>query len=133
MHLVLSLVVAALGFFTVTPGQPVEVRVDIAPSILDPMQLLKRPTPETYTCNAVVMDDNKQIVGFAKLVAEPGHREITTHTNGDVKVEFAVMIAPAGDRAETKVTVSRSGTVFMRQSSIVRLMNVSGKKYIPLQ
>ncbi len=139
MRFALSLVVAALGFFSTSSTQPpeikepLEVRVGIAPSIYDSMQLLKRATPETYTCDAAVLTDDKHVVGSAKIIAEPGRRETTKKVNGEMEVEFGVLIAPAGDRAETKVTVRRSGSVIMRQSSTIRLMNVAGKKYIPVQ
>jgi hypothetical protein len=139
MRFVLSLFVAALGFFspsTIQPptiAEPLEVHVGIAPSIYDSMQLLKRATPNTYTCDALVIDDAKRVVAFAKLVAEPGRKETTKRVNGDFEVEFGVLIAPVGDHAETRVTVRRSGSVIMRQSSKIRLMNVSTKKYIPVQ
>ncbi len=139
MRFALSLFVAALGFFSTSSTQPpevkepLEVRVGISPSMYDSLQLLKRATPNTYTCDAAVIDDEKRIFAMARLIAEPGRRETTKKPNGEFEVEFGVLIAPAGDRAETKVTVRRSGSVIMRQSSTIRLMNVSGKKYIPVQ
>ncbi|HSP14648.1 MAG TPA: hypothetical protein VLV78_07845 [Thermoanaerobaculia bacterium] len=140
MGYAIPLIVAALGFLSAATTQPpiaprsLEVQINIAPSILDPLQLLRRSTPNTYTCDAVVLDDEKHaVIGLAKVVAEPGRRETAKRVNGETEVEFGVLIAPAGDRADTKVTVRRSGVVVVRQSATIRLINVSGKKYVPLQ
>jgi hypothetical protein len=139
MRFALSLFVAALGFFTTetatppNPQQPLEVRIEIAPSIYDSLQLLKRPTPNTYTCQAIVLDEPHHGIGSARLIAEPGRRETVKRSERDIEVEFTVLIAPSGDRADTKVTVRRAGMVVMRQSSTVRLMNIAAKKYVPLQ
>jgi hypothetical protein len=80
-----------------------------------------------------VFDADKRGIAFARLIAEPGRREFAKQKDGDLEVEFGVMIAKAGNTAEAKVTISRAGTVVMRQTATFRLMNVSDKKYVPLQ
>jgi len=110
----------------ITPAAPIpdltapEVDVSIRPSYLDEYQLLKRSTPETYTCQAIVKQaEGHAIYASADLVVSPGKTEKVSRKNGDYTVDFAVTLK--NNRAESIVTVKRGETVLTRQRSTVYL------------
>lgn len=109
-----------------------EVRVNITPTIYSEYQLLKRPAADTYTCEVSVVDPPRGSV-HATLIATPGLPAEVTKKNGDYEVQFKVDISKSGETADARVTARHDGVVVARQSSIVRLMKMTGKPYKPLQ
>lgn len=124
---VLNAVVAA------TPEVPEltapEVHVSIHPSFMDEYQMLKRKTPETYTCTAFVTQAETHF-GYlkAELVVSPGRTEKITTKSRDYELDFAVTLK--GQRAETVVTVKRGDRILTRQSSTVSL-NIQDARVVP--
>jgi hypothetical protein len=82
-----------------TPTPPLGFNVEVQPSFMDPYMLL--------TATAIV---------------ERGKSETTKAKNGEYSVEFTVTINAAGDRAETRVVVQRSGAIVGEQRSSTALM-----------
>jgi hypothetical protein len=111
-----------------------EVKITIGPSSDQTFQLLRRPTPDTYTCEALVVDpEKKMIFARASVVAAPGVKEESKSKVGEAEIEFSVLISRPADRADTRVVVKKSGKVLTRQSSTVRLVNTRGNRYQPVQ
>lgn len=111
---------------------PLEVNVSIGPSTDDRWQLLKRPTPGTYTCDAVVTDGQHHAFGSAHVIASPGVPASVHQSVRGYDFDFIVKIAKTADTATTKVTVTRNGTLLTRQTSTVKLANVPGG-YTPVK
>jgi hypothetical protein len=107
---------------TVTPPDLTapEVRISIHPSSMDSYQLLKRKTPDTYTCTALVTQAGTEI-GYvsAELVVRPGHPETVTKYGGEYALDFSVTLK--SQRAEAVATVKRGGKLLTRQRSTVYL------------
>ena len=98
---------------------------------MDDYQLLKRKTPETYTCTAMVRDaESKSPWLSANLVLLPGQRDKVSKTFGDYALDFSVDMT--GARAEATVTVKRGDKMLTRQRSTVYLRPVREDRIVPL-
>ena len=120
----------------VTPAAPMpeltapEVYISIHPSSMDHYQLLKRKTPGTYTCTALVSQAGTNVAFVsAELVVNPGTTEKITKQGGDYTLDFAVTIK--SQRAEAVATVKRGDKLVTRQRSTVFLN--AGEGNIPLR
>ena len=117
---------------TVTPPDLTapEVMISIHPSSMDSYQLLKRKTPDTYTCNALVTQAGTN-VGYvsAELVVSPGTTEKITRRAGEYELDFAVTLK--NQRAEAVATVKRGDKVLTRQRSTVYLK--MDEKAVPIR
>ncbi len=102
-----------------------EIRIDVHPTSRDPVQLLRRPTPATYTCDAIVMiPDTKYIYTDARMVAEPGKPETVVHKFGEgLQLKFSVGISSSADEARAVAEISRGGQILTRQSSRILLQH----------
>jgi hypothetical protein len=104
------------------------IQVNVHPSSMDSVQLLARPTPDTYTCSVLVFDTDpkKAIAGIPRLVVSPGKSETATKTFGGYTVEFTVDVKPpnriGAPAAETHVIVRQGDDVVADQRSYVTLM-----------
>lgn len=98
-----------------------EVLVSIQPSVMaDSYQLLRRKTPETFTCRADVTQPGTHITYLAaNLVLLPGETQRTVSQMRDYTLEFAVTLRDR--RAETLVTVKRGEKLLTRQRSTMIL------------
>ena len=108
----------------------IEVTIDIHPSSADHYQLLKRrPTPDTFTCQANVMEaESHRLYGDLNLVVGPGESDHTTKTFGDYTMTFGVSLK--NNRADAVVEVKRGEQLITRQRSIVHLQQPVGN--VPL-
>ena len=108
-----------------------EVNISIRPSYMDSYQLLKRKTPDTYTCEAFVSEAGTNHAYIAaELVVTPGRTEKITKQNGDYGLDFAVTLK--NNRAEAVATVKRGDKVLTRQRSTVYL-NTREAAIIPIR
>jgi hypothetical protein len=107
-----------------------EVRISIHPSSMSSYQLLKRKTPDTYTCEAIVTDaDTHHTFVNAELVVLPGHTEKVSRQAGEYGLDFSVTVKDR--QAEADVTVKRGAKVITRQRSTVYLNLYDGN--VPLR
>ena len=121
----------------VTPAAPQAVEltapdvfISIHPSSMDSYQLLKRKTPGTYTCTALVSQAGTNVAfASAELVVNPGTTEKITKQAGEYTLDFGVTIK--SQRAEAVATVKRGDKVVTRQRSTVFLN--AGEGNIPLR
>ncbi len=102
---------------------PLGVRVTVAPSQRDPYQLLRRVTPETYRCSAVVYDATDERRGFAspEVIVAAGERQSKTVVVEGLEVTFSVAVSRGNDRAATEVVGKRGEKIVLRQKSDVAL------------
>ena len=110
-----------------------EVYVTIRPSTMDEFQLLRRATPYTYTCEAMVLQAEakpRRIYVSAKLVAVPGQTETTTQRAGEYTLDFAVKMGRS--QADATVTVTRGDKVITRQRSTIQVTAPQQAGIIPL-
>jgi len=111
------------------------IQIDIHPTIADPLQLLTRPTPETYTCSALVIDEGEKkiIAGVPKLVVLRGKEEKAEKTAGEYSTELTVKIQPAtnldAQTAVTHVIVKHNDEVIADQRSAITLLPDPGKRF----
>ena len=123
--LTLLLLAATLTATTTSPELPpivapaLDVSISIHPSSMDHYQLLKRKTPETYTCQALVSQAGTRVgLGTAELVVIPGTTEKTTRKlYDDYTMDFSVTLK--SQHAEAVVTIKRGEQVIARQRSTV--------------
>ena len=137
-----SLIVAvlALAFLLIVAMKvddraPLGANVQIGPSTGDPFQLLRRATPDTYTCRAFVHYANDPTESFAalELVVAPGHHETKSLKARGLDVTFTVGVSKASDRAVTQVTAKRGGDQYvLNQRSEVEL-RPPGRTIVPLK
>ena len=136
-----SLIVAvlALAFLLIAAMKtddptPLGVDVSIAPSTRDPYMLLRRATPDTYTCRAHIYDANDPHYGFAmaEVVVAPGEKEKKTVVVQGLEMTFTVAIGKGSDLATTKVVAKRGDKIVLNQSSVVELRGPS-RTIVPLQ
>src|SRR6185503_3153965 len=113
---------------------PLGVQVTIAPSTHDPYQLLRRATPETYTCRAFVYDATNERYGFAspEVIVAAGERQTTTERADGLEVTFTVGVSKENDRAATEVVAKRGDKIVLRQKSDVVLRG-PGRAIVPLR
>ena len=128
-----ALVVVALAstfsFFTKPAEQAAApgafgVEVECEPSARGKIQLLRRPTPSTYHCNAYVFDvnDTTRGVAEAQVIVGAGQRRSKNAKHEDAQITFTVAISKDHDRAATDVVVTKGGKTVLRQKSNVVLL-----------
>lgn len=120
------------------PLPPLAIVVDVAPSSNDPIQLLTRKTPDTFTCQATVMkpeivDRAMHVYAGIELVVAPGKRDTLTRKGEDFDVRFTVAVSKARDRAATEVAILRGEEVLHLQKSDVLLKPAERAGIVPLQ
>ena len=113
---------------------PLGVQVSIAPSTHDPYQLLRRATPETYTCRATVYDATDERYGFAapEVIVAAGERQTKTEVRDGLSVTFTVAVSKENDRAATEVVAKRGEKIVLRQKSNV-VLRTPGRTIVPLR
>ncbi len=136
----LTVAVLALAFLLIAgmktdPVPPLlGANVQIGPSTNDPYQLLRRATPDTYTCRALVHDANDRTYALASLevVVAPGERQSDTVTVAGVKATFTVGLSKNSDRAVTQVTAQRGEQYLLNQRSEIEL-RPPARAIVPLE
>ena len=125
MKRVLTLTVLAFLLFTAMrtdDPRPLGIRVEVGPSSRDPIQLLRRPTPYTYTARALVTHPTEQYVyAAAEVIVAPGERQTVTKKGDDMDVTFTVAVSEKRDRAKTEVVVKRGERILHVQNSDIAL------------
>lgn len=120
-----SLITAATAPEATAPVAPAfSIVVDVHPSSREPYQLLRRPTPSTYNCDAIIetVPENRSAFVHARMVAEPGRAETITQTFGDgFALKFTVKVGAQQRDANSVVEISRAGQIVARQTSRVML------------
>ena len=128
-----TLLVVALAstftFFTKPAQQPpalgaLGVQVECEPSSRGNIQLLRRPTPSTYHCNAYVFEahDTSRGIAGTQVIVGAGERRSKTEKQKDTQITFTVAISKDHDRAATDVVVTKAGKTVLRQKSNVVLL-----------
>ncbi|MBV9494033.1 MAG: hypothetical protein JOZ54_07285 [Acidobacteria bacterium] len=103
-----------------------EISVEVLPTSQAEFQLLRRETPETYTCRASVGPAGEKKAFFApKLVLLPGEHRSATQNAGPYSATFSVSINKPTDRADVSVDVTKNGVLVARQRSTLWLANPS--------
>jgi hypothetical protein len=127
MRFILTVALAVVTALAVFPQQPstqpdlspvapaFDIRVEVFPSTMEPIQLLDRPTPESFTCRAMVFQPgtNKGWV-VQELTVGPGGRETTSNDVAGMTFTFAAAINKESTRADTLLTITRDGRVLSR-------------------
>lgn len=132
---VLALAFLLIAAMKVDDNAPLGANVQIGPSTSDRFQLLRRATPDTYTCRAFVHLANDPTEPFAALdlVVAPGRHESKTVKTRGLDITFAVGVSKASDRAVTQVTAKRGGDQYvLNQRSEVEL-RPPGRTIVPLK
>ena len=100
------------------PDLATDVGVSIQPSSMSPYELLKRKTPETYTCRANVLQVEGHVINLsAEMAVAAGSTEKVTRRNGEYQLEFSVTLK--NKRAESVVAIKRGEKLLTRQRSTV--------------
>jgi hypothetical protein len=108
-----------------------DVSISIQPSSMDRFQLLRRKTPETFTCLAdVVAPGPGGAYGHAELVVLPGQADKVTKVFGDYSMDFSVRLK--NNRAFAEVTVKRGEQIVSRQRSTV-FLQTTDEGIVPLR
>lgn len=134
--IVLPLLAATLpGEKTPLVSPAFEIRVVVAPSSTDQYQLLKRKTPETYSCSAMVAaPDTVYTYATANLVASPGKKEsVTRRFSDEYELKFTVTVDARNLHAKTVTEISREGVVLTRQSSTFVLRHDNKSDVVPVE
>lgn len=131
---ILALAFLLLAAMKTDNATPLGAHVTVAPSTRDPYQLLRRATPDTYTCRALVYDADNPQFAFASLdvVVAPGGKESKSITVQGLTSTFTVGISKDNDRAVTQVTAKRGEKFVLNQRSEIEL-RAPGRTIIPLQ
>lgn len=108
------------------PLPPIAVQVEVKPSWKEPIQLLKRPTPYTYTCRADVIKavnapGTISVYRSLELIVSPGTRETETVKWDEYDVTFTVAVSKPLDRAAAEVRIARGDEVLHVHKSDVLL------------
>lgn len=112
---------------------PLEIRISVLPSATDPYQLLKRPSPSTYSCSAVVIEaGTNHLLGSAQLVVGRGDRQTTKRSAGGLQTEFTVSVTAKGERADAEVVVTRGAEVLTKQRTSMSLL-LPSEKIVPVK
>jgi hypothetical protein len=100
-----------------------EISTSILPVTQDRYQLLARPRPGMYRCTALVHDQpgSNRVLAVPDIVIGPGESGEQTAVFGALEIRFRAKISATLDRADTDVTVTRTGQVINRQKSTVWL------------
>jgi hypothetical protein len=137
----MALVASAAGLLalaaTYTPktivAPPLQVETSVQPSASDPYQLLRRPTPRTYTCSARVLEaGTEHMLDVVKLIVARGDRQTATRSSNGLRTTFRVSVTSNGERADTEVVVARGGEVLTRQVTSMSLI-LPSEKIVPAQ
>ena len=129
--MIMFLLFAAIASMPPPPLEVPEVQVSIQPSSMDSIQLLRRQTPDTYTCEAAVFEaGTNHVYLVARLTALPGKTETVTKHAADYALEFTVKMTAIA--AQTTVTVKRGDKMLTRQRSTVYLKPVLEDRNVPL-
>ena len=131
---VLALAFLLFGAMKTDEVTPLGAHVTVAPSTRDPYQLLRRPTPETYTCRAVVYDADDPQYGFASLevVVAAGQKQSQSVTVKGLTSTFTVGISKENHHAVTQVTAKRGEKFVLNQRSEIEL-RPPARTIVPLQ
>jgi hypothetical protein len=130
-HTLLAVALASTFTFFTKPTQPpadpgaLGVEVQCEPSSRGNIQLLRRPTPSTYHCNAYVFDvsDTTRGVAGAQVIVGAGERRVKSEKHDDAQITFTVAISKDHDRAATDVVVTKAGKTVLRQKSDFMLLS----------
>ena len=107
-----------------------DVSINIQPSSMDHYQLLRRKTPDTFTCVAEVQaPEPAAAFGRAELVLLPGQSDKVTKVFGPYSMDFSVRLK--NNRAQAEVTVKRGEQIVSRQRSTVFIRTDEG--VVPLR
>ena len=107
-----------------------DVSIYIQPSSMDHCQLLRRKTPNTFTCGAdVIAPGPDGAYGHAELVLLPGQADKVTKEFGEYSMDFSVRLK--NNRAQAEVTVKRGDQIVSRQRSTVFIRTDEG--IVPLR
>jgi hypothetical protein len=123
-----------LGAIRSNDAVPLGVRVSVAPTSNDSYQLLRRATPDTYTCSASVYDATDERYGFVapEVIVAAGERQTKTEVRDGFEVTFTVAVSKANDRAATEVVAKRGEKIVLRQKSDI-VLRTPGRTIIPLR
>ncbi len=131
MNRLLSLVaIAAAAFLFLAaasetqppPATPVDLRLDIMPTVYGPYELLREYHPDTYTCHATLLDEpHRTIYGDVKVVVHAGEEMSKTTTGGGLTMTIKGKVDAARTGAVAEVTVLRDGKLIAHQQSRVVL------------
>ncbi len=137
------LALAALALFASSTPLPPDAanpvpalgtNVTISPTSRQAIQLLTRPTPDTYECSAILTTAEKSMaLGDIHLVVAPGSRESQTIHSAGLDIQFSVSITSNADVASTELVVERSGTIISRSRSRVQLVGNRAAATSPAQ
>ena len=125
---VLVLAAAAFLFLAAAPtspapsATPVDLRIDIAPTIYGPFELLREYHPDTYTCSATLIDEPRRaIYGSVKVVVRPGEEKTSISNSPGLKMTIKGRVDAARTGAVAEVSVVRDGVLVAHQQSRVVL------------
>ena len=123
-----------LGAIRSNDAVPLGVRVSVAPSVHDEFQLLRRATPDTYTCRASVYDATDERYGFVapEVIVAAGERQTKTEARDGLEVTFTVAVSKDNDRAATEVVAKRGEKIVLRQKSDI-VLRTPGRAIVPLR
>jgi hypothetical protein len=123
-----------LGAIRSNDAVPLGVRVSVAPSAHNEYQLLRRATPDTYTCRASVYDATDERYGFVapEVIVTAGERQTKTEVRDGLEVTFTVAVSHANDRAATEVVAKRGEKIVLRQKSDI-VLRTPGRTIVPLR
>lgn len=123
-----------LGAIRSNDAAPLGVQVSVAPSAHDQYQLLRRATPDTYTCRATVYDATDERYRFAtpEVIVAAGERQTKTEVSDGLAVTFTVAVSKANDRAATEVVAKRGEKIVLQQKSDI-LLRTPGRAIVPLR
>jgi len=123
-----------LGAIRSNDAVPLGVRVSVAPSAHDEFQLLRRATPDSYTCRASVYDATDERYGFVapEVIVAAGERQTKTEARDGLEVTFTVAVSMDNDRAATEVVAKRGEKIVLRQKSDI-VLRTPGRTIVPLR
>ncbi|HXH39618.1 MAG TPA: hypothetical protein VNN08_13385 [Thermoanaerobaculia bacterium] len=124
-----ALAAAALLFLAAAPDTPpapiapVDLRVDISPTVYGPYELLLREQhPDTYTCSATLIDAPKRrIYSRVQVVVRPGQELTKTMSSPELTMTLKGKVDAARKGAVADVSVFRDGQLIAHQESRVFL------------
>jgi hypothetical protein len=126
---VLALAAAAFLFLAaasdtpLTPDVPVDLRIDISPTVYGPYELLLREQhPDTFTCSATLIDESHHIIyNRVKVVVRPGEELTKTTTSAGLTMTLKGRVDAARKGAVADVSILRGGKLIEHQQSRVFL------------
>lgn len=125
---VLAIAAAAFLFLAATPETPplltpVDLRVDVAPTVYGPFELLREYHPDTYTCRAMLFEDEARhrLYGSVDVVVRPGEQKEKTSTSHGLTMTIKGKVDAERTGAVADVTVVRDGVLIAHQQSRVNM------------